>query len=197
MSPSTYNRTEAATPTRVAYGGGGMANSWGNWCGTCHGSFNQMGTVKHPVEKALSTLATNYTNYVSSGVMNPANPKPYSSLVPFAEATETIATLKSHALTNDSFMAGPGSSDTVTCLSCHRAHATGFGEMLRFYYGWEFMTYGNNYPGLDNPAMTSTRKTIQARGRNMEDMKQAYYDRPATFVGDYNRVLCNKCHAQD
>lgn len=199
VAPSTYNRYEGTTQTRVAYGGGNMTNSWGAWCGSCHGTFNTMNkSLKHPIDVPLgSVIATNYHDYVSSGIMDPANPSPYLSLVPFAENTESIATLKTHAKNDDTVLSGPSTSDAVTCLSCHRAHASGFAEMLRYYYSWEFMTFNGNYPGLDNPSMTSSRKAIQAGGRNMADFQRAYYERPASKFGTYNRVLCNKCHAQD
>jgi predicted CXXCH cytochrome family protein len=200
VAPSAYNRTEAVTQTRVAYGGGTLTNSWGSWCGGCHGAFNTMNqNLKHPIDVALDDLATTYANYVSSGISNPANASTsYLSVVPFAEATEDYAILRSHALNSGATqLIGPSSSDAVTCLSCHRAHASGFGEMLRFYYGWEFMTYDGKYPGLDNTSMGTSRRAIQARGRNMADHQAAYYDRAPTFVGPYNRVLCNKCHGQD
>jgi len=40
--PSSYNRTEASTQTRAAYGNattGGHA-AWGEWCATCHGQMH-------------------------------------------------------------------------------------------------------------------------------------------------------------
>ena len=202
IAPSTYNRTEASTQTRVAYGGGTLTNDWGAWCGGCHTSFNTtMKNLKHPIDVALTAeVVSNYNTYVSSGIMSGTSATAYLSLVPFAEATEdtfSATALKAHAKTDNSYLNGPSTNDAVTCVSCHRAHASGFAEMLRFYYSWEFMTYNGNYPGLDNPSMTSSRKSIQASGRNMNDFQAAYYDRPSTFVGPYNRVLCNKCHAQD
>jgi predicted CXXCH cytochrome family protein len=39
VTPSSYNRTEAVTQTRTAYGHSATAGSytsWGNWCATCH-----------------------------------------------------------------------------------------------------------------------------------------------------------------
>lgn len=197
VSPSSYNRTEAVTQTRVAYGGGAGANSWGKWCGACHGEFDGPDkTEHHPMVALGSDIATIYGTYVSSGNLtgDPANS--YLSLVPFAEATDNIDMLKPHAK-NGTYMIGPSASDAVTCMSCHRAHASGFIHALRFYYSWEFMTYDGKYPGLDNPSMTGSRKAVQAQGRNMQDFKDAYYDREPNFVGTYNRVLCNKCHAQD
>jgi hypothetical protein len=183
----------------VAYGGGTLANSWGNWCGTCHGSFNSTSkTLHHPIDVALGTeIANKYNSYVSSGIMTGTAATAYSSINPFAEATEDYGILQTHAKNNNSYLSGPTSTDAVTCLSCHRAHASGFDDMLRFYYTWEFTTFGGNYPGLDNAAMTSSRKPTQAGGRNMADFAAAYYDRPSSKFGPYSRSLCNKCHAQD
>ncbi len=199
VAPATYNRTEASTQTRVAYGGGTLANSWGNWCGSCHGEFNSTSkTEHHPIDVALgSSIATKYNTYVSSGMMTGTAATSYLSVVPFAEATQDYGILKTHAKNNNSYLSGPANTDAVTCLSCHRAHAGGFDDMLRFYYTWEFMTFDGKYPGLDNTSMTSSRKATQAGGRNMADFQAAYYDRAPSFVGPYNRVLCNKCHAQD
>ncbi len=204
IAPATYNRTEATTQTRVAYGAGGTANSWGNWCGACHGDFNTtMKNLKHPVDVPLGSgnIADNYNAYVSSGIMTGTSTNSYLSLVPFAETSQdtfTATALKAHAKIDNLYLVGPANTDTVTCLSCHRAHASGFGEMLRFYYSYEFMTKNGLYVGMDNPAVGTTgRGPIQASGRNQDDFAAAYYDRAPSFTGPYNRLLCNKCHAQD
>jgi hypothetical protein len=55
------------------------------------------------------------------------------------------------------------------------------------------MTYQGNWPGTD------TTPTVPqfARGRTGAETQAAYYDRAATTFASYQRVLCNKCHAQD
>ena len=117
----------------------------------------------------------------------------FSSLVPFAENTGDIATLTAHAKNDDTYLNGPGTSDKVVCLSCHRAHASGFPEALRWNMEGEFMVYNSQYPGTD------TTPTVPqfARGRLGAETQAAYYDRPVTKFASYQRVLCNKCHAQD
>ncbi len=198
VAPSTYNRTEATTQTRVAYGSSGSNNTWGNWCATCHPGMHSSSNYVHPVDETLgSDVANNYNAYVKSGDMTGSSGSSFLSLVPFAENTGDFTTLKSHAKNDNTYPNGPVSSDKVTCLSCHRAHASGFSHALRFDQGYEFMTYGGNYIGMDNPAMTSLRKPLQVRGRNMADFQAAYYDRPASKFATYQRVLCNKCHAKD
>jgi predicted CXXCH cytochrome family protein len=117
--------------------------------------------------------------------------------VPFAENTGDFSILASHAKNNDSVLNGPTSSDKVTCLSCHRAHASGFVHMLRFDQGYEFTTKAGQYIGSDNPAVTGSRAPLQHRGRTNAEWQAAYYDRPASKFATFQRVLCNKCHAKD
>jgi predicted CXXCH cytochrome family protein len=193
VAPATYNRTEASTQTRVAYGTNGI-NTWGNWCATCHPSMHSSGNYVHPVDQSLgSTVANIYNAYVKSGDMSGVTASSFTSLVPFAENTGDIATLQAHAKNNDSYLSGPGSSDKVVCLSCHRAHATGWPEALRWNMEGEFMIYNSLYPGTD------TTPTVPqfARGRLGAETQAAYYDRPVTKFAAYQRVLCNKCHAKD
>lgn len=197
VAPATYNRSEAVTQTRTAYGHTG-SNTWGNWCASCHPGMHSTGNYVHPVDASLTpAIADNYNKYVKSGDMTGSSATAFLSLIPFAENTGDFTVLKSHAKNNDSFLSGPANSDKVMCLSCHRAHASGFAHALRFDQGYEFMTFGGNYIGMDNTAMTSSRRPLQARGRNMAEFQAAYYDRPASKFATYQRVLCNKCHAKD
>jgi predicted CXXCH cytochrome family protein len=197
VAPATYNRTEAATQTRVAYGAQG-ANTWGNWCATCHPDMHSDAKYVHPIDETLgSTVAGNYNYYVKSGDLTGNATTSYLSLVPFAEGTGTISTLASHAKINDSYLQGPVSNDKVMCLSCHRAHASGMMYGLRFDIEYEFMTKGSQYIGSDNPLVTGSRAANQHRGRTNAEWQAAYYDRPATKWASYQRVLCNKCHAKD
>jgi hypothetical protein len=190
--PSSYNRTEASTQTRTAYGASGE-DTWGNWCATCHPGMHSSGNYVHPVDKNLnSTVANNYNAYVKSGDLTGTSANSFTSLVPFMENTGDIATLASHAKNDDTYLNGPSTSDQVACLSCHRAHATGWPEMLRWNMEGEFMVYNGLYPGIDNSAPAQF-----ARGRTSEETKAAYYDRPVTQFASYQRVLCNKCHAKD
>jgi hypothetical protein len=53
--------------------------------------------------------------------------------------------------------------------------------------GNEFMVLNGSYTG----------SVAVAQGRTNAEMTAAYYDRPATQFASYQRVLCNKCHAQD
>jgi predicted CXXCH cytochrome family protein len=194
-APNTYNRTEAATDTRVAYGvkATNGHSTWGDWCGACHTDMHQgNGAYVHPVDTPLGALAGNYKSYVKSGDMTGGAVNGFTSLVPFA--TDTGATypgLASLATNNIATNAGPGptSADHVMCLSCHRAHASGFPEMLRWNMETTFIVQNGAYPN----------GTAGATPKNTAAYTAAYYDRPATNAGfaSFQRVLCNKCHAQD
>jgi predicted CXXCH cytochrome family protein len=196
VAPSTYNQTEATNQVRVAYGASG-ADTWGNWCSTCHADMHSGTGNVHPVDQSLNDMALNYNAYLKSGDLTGVAATSFSSLVPFAEETGSYAVLKTHANNTGTYLNGPAAGDKVMCLSCHRAHASGMPEALRFSQSYEFMTYGANYIGMDNPLMTSSRKPTQTFRRNMADWQAAYYDRPATQFATYQRALCNKCHAKD
>jgi hypothetical protein len=192
IAPSTYNQTEATNQVRVAYGANGT-DTWGNWCATCHQNMHSSGNYVHPVDESLgSTVAGNYNMYVKSGDLSGTSANSFTSLVPFIENTGAIATLQSHASNAGAYLNGPGTSDKVACLTCHRAHASGFPEALRWNMEGEFMVYNSLYPGTDNGAPVQF-----ARGRLAAETQAAYYDRPVTTFASYQRVLCNKCHAKD
>jgi predicted CXXCH cytochrome family protein len=211
VAPSSYNRSEVTQQTRVAYGKSAATGhtTWGQWCGTCHaGMLGGVGNHNHPVNQALSTtMAGNYTSYVSSGVMtgtfsgNQLNQGPFTSLVPFIKNEGNYATLKTYASSTGGVtpLAGPSSGDEVACLSCHRAHASGFKEMLRWNPETPFLTYVDsagtvNWPGTDLPNPPSATTSM---GRTTAETKAAYYDRNVLVFGAYQRSLCNKCHAKD
>lgn len=197
--PTAYNRSEATSPTRVAYGAGAVATAsgaatWGNWCGTCHGSMHSTGNYVHPIDRALgSTIKTNYDLYVKSGDVSGSNATSFTSLVPFATSASSYTALASAVATT----VGPTTTDEVNCMSCHRAHSSGWEYALRWYYQYEFLTKNGEYVALDNPAVTGARAGVQTRGRDIATAQAAYYDRPATQFATYQRQLCNKCHAKD
>jgi len=187
--PSTYNKSEALTQTRVAYGvaSTGGHSTWGNWCGTCHSAMHSSGNYVHPVDQNLgSAIKTIYDTYVKTGDMTGSNATAFLSLVPFAPNTNSyssLAGLSGNAATS----AGPSTSDQVTCVSCHRAHASGAEYMLRWNNESTFITVNGAY--ATDPS--------NGRGRTAAEWQAAYYDRPATTWATFQRGLCNKCHAKD
>jgi len=205
--PSTFNQTEATNQVRVAYGKAttGGHESWGDWCSTCHPAMHSApagggSSYVHPVDHDLgSTISANYQAYVKSGDMTGTGGNGFNSLVPFiTNSAEYAGVLAPLAVNNNTKLAGPDTTDQVSCLSCHRAHASGFEHMLRWDYGYEFMTKGGQYIGSDNPEVGTTgRGPLQSRGRNNAMWQSAYYDRLPGQFATYQRVMCNKCHAKD
>jgi hypothetical protein len=205
VAPSTYNRTEAVTQTRVAYGKG-----MSEWCANCHTNMhndNYPSTLRHPAGNAAklgATISNNYNIYVKSGDVTGTSATSFTSLVPFEEgvADQSIASytqLKGHALNTDTQLGGPDATNSnVACVTCHRAHASGWDSMTRFTLDNEFMVGADStgnpvYPGTDS-AYVNTRA---AQGRTVAETSRAYYDRPATKFSAYQRDLCNKCHIKD
>ena len=199
VAPSVYNRPEAVTQTRVAYGEG-----MSEWCANCHPAFlnsypNTLHNSRHPAGNGakLGYLARNYNVYVKTGDISGTRQSAYLSLVPFEEVTANYSVLKSHARDDDSYLAGPDANSNVMCLTCHRAHASGWDYDLRFStYMQTFITADpggtSAWPGTDVPG-----DTTQAMGRTQAETSKAYYDIPASRFSPYQRALCNKCHIQD
>ena len=187
--PSSYNASEATIQTRAAYGvatSGGHA-TWGEWCATCHGDMHSDGNYVHPVDTSMVNVNANYNAYVKSGDMTGTQPTSFLSLTPFATNSDDYAGDLASLAVRAATSAGPVDGDQVMCLSCHRAHASGFPYMLRFGYEYEFMTKESQY----------TYDSTTGRGRTEAEMARAYGDRPAATWATYQRVLCNKCHAKD
>jgi predicted CXXCH cytochrome family protein len=211
IAPSSYNTSDVAggiNGTVIVKYGSGMSE----WCGNCHGGLvlssggwtSGMGGLVHPVggnaklsQGYPNSVATNYNAYVSSGVMTGSAATSYSNLVPFETGDVTTATLKAEAA-----LPVAGSNSQAMCLSCHRAHASGFSSMLRFDAGsTEFQTTldaaGNpSYNGTDING-GSASPSPKNLGRSLSDWQASYWGRPAAAFGGYQRVLCNKCHAKD
>ncbi|MGV1101048.1 cytochrome c3 family protein [Thiovibrio sp. JS02] len=199
VAPSSYNRSEAVTQTRVAYGVKISAgnNQWGQWCTTCHPNMHNAGNIVHPIDQSLGPIVTPiYQRYVRSGDFTGANATSYLSLVPFAQNTGSFAILAAKAKSDDSQLGGPtNSSDKVMCLSCHRAHASGWEYMMRWNNSVDFITFDGMWPGIDNGVGASYPEF--ARGRTEAETLAAMYDRPAGRFATHQRALCNKCHAKD
>jgi hypothetical protein len=189
VAPETYNRAEDMSDVRVAYG-----NSVSLWCANCHTQMHTtFGTVVHPADQTLGPYVTPiYNAYKKTGDLTGTQATAYLSLTPFQMDNTTNMTTLKNAITST---AGPISSDRVMCLSCHRAHASGWDSMMRFPVQSTFMTVdgGAGNPVYPNPATNP----VEAMGRTAQEYQKALYDRPATNFATYQRVLCNKCHAQD
>jgi len=203
VAPSTYNQSEATNQVVVRYAHI-TGRTVGLWCASCHPAMHSNNTpFVHPIDAALGVNgeAGYYNAYRNSGNKTGTAPTAYNSLVPFAMDTSVRANLAaaaSNGATPAGAQAGPGSTDTVMCLSCHRAHASGFQGDTRWEYEGEFITHINStsnaavWPGTDNNTPLQF-----ARGKTSTETQAAYYDRPVSQFGAYQRSLCNKCHLQD
>jgi hypothetical protein len=174
----------------VAYGSG-----MSEWCANCHDQFlNTTSTFgggghPHPAGAIISTQAIidTYNAYVKTGDMT--GTKGYDTLVPVEEgAAATYASLASNATNTPNvgytqMQAGA----VVMCLSCHRAHATAFDSMIRWYQSDAFITEDGAY-------FTSANGNAP---NSVTQATAAYYNRPASAFAPFQRGLCNKCHAKD
>jgi hypothetical protein len=188
VSPPDYNRGESISDTRVAYGTG-----MSEWCGNCHSS--GCGGQTHPSGICASCggrVLSNYNAYVKSGNINGRFDTAYTSLIPFEEGTSSREVLALHAQNNGSYMKGPDSRANVSCLTCHRAHASGWNYMTRWNMETDFIVYNGAYPGIDNGAPAT-----YAQGRTAAETRRALYERPSFRFATAQRSLCNKCHIRD
>ncbi len=119
----------------------------------------------------------------------------YSSLVPFEVGSGDYTVLKPRSNLTGAVDRSATTGNNVMCLSCHRAHASGFESMLRFFYFNEFMTIGD-VAGVASYDSSATEGKINW-GYTVALQQRAYYERPASMFGPYARSQCNKCHAKD
>ncbi len=202
LSPQAYNRSERVTETRVAYGAG-----LSEWCSNCHGSIHvqQVSNSTSAFRHASGSTArlsgggelAIYNNYVRTGVLTGTQATSYTSLVPYEESLRDRTQLALRAVSDGSATAGPSTGfENVTCLTCHRAHASGWDHALR----WNMpasgiIVFGGSWPGLDASGEAALARNAQGRTRG--EVQAAMYDRNASTFSPYQKVLCNKCHAQD
>lgn len=188
VAPVRYNRAEAVSDTRVAYGSG-----MSEWCQNCHIDAHKSGGHPSGAEGRFSDSALKiYNSYLGSGNLNGSRDKSYSSLVPYEMGTKDYAELKKTANSDGSDRSGPGGGSNVMCLSCHRAHASGWDHMGRWNLKAGLFIYNGNYPGIDKNSPANL-----AQGRTSAESQMAYFGRPADSFSSHQRELCSKCHAKD
>lgn len=195
VAPNKPNRSEDTTQTRVAYGSG-----MSEWCTNCHPN---MHTPAYPGRTNLLHASgnnaklgvkwmNNYYKYINTGtILSSPSSTPYLSLVPFEEGNSDYATLKAHARTDDSYLDGPNSTAQVMCLSCHRAHASGWDGIMRWNAETDFIVSNGFY------SQQGQAYQIYGQGRTEIEAKAAYYNKPATTFSLNQNTLCNKCHIGD
>jgi predicted CXXCH cytochrome family protein len=198
VAPPAYNRSERSTQVRVAYGA-----RMSEWCGNCHGQIHtpyapSSGGLLHAAGDSASlgaTVTSIYNSYVKTGDLSGAQPTSYLSLVPYEEGTTDRMALAGHASSDVQSSEGPRTGlENVTCLSCHRAHATAWDHAMRWNQDSEFIVLDGQWPGID--AVGTAARSQFAQGRTVAETRGAMYERnPAAFATHQN-TLCNKCHAK-
>lgn len=186
IAPSLYNRAEVTSDTRVVYGSG-----MSEWCMNCHPQFSNSGM--HPVGRSAvfpPVIINNYNSYLSSGKTTGSSTTSYTSLVPYEVGLTDYARVK--MIANTAGSSGPSGGVNVMCLSCHRAHASGWDNMLRWNIQAEFLIYDGVFPGIDN-----NTPALIAQGRTAAETQKAFYDRLTDSFARFQRSLCNKCHVRD
>ena len=167
--------TAFANPAPNAIGlrifGGGESNSnhtaylggMSGWCGNCHGDFHANNTqLVHPSGETLgATIAQNYNLYNGTDdYLGGTQATAYLAAVPFEDAAMTTSST-----------AGPTASSQVSCISCHRAHATSTPDAGRWDFGVTFL--------------------------EEDGLESGSYAIPDPYNSPNQRSLCNKCHVQD
>jgi hypothetical protein len=192
LAPSVYNQSEKTYDVRVAYGTG-----MSEWCLNCHGTIHAVGStgLVHPASSTakLGISASFYNAYVKSGDLTNTSMTSYTSLVPYEEGTLDRNVLASHARSDGSALSGPTTGmENVMCLSCHRAHASGWDRASRWNTRSDLLTVGGQWPGIE----TSAPATV-SQGRTSAETRAAMYDRNPEAYAPAQRGLCNKCHVKD
>ena len=189
VAPKEYNRSEASSDTRVAYGKGVS-----KWCANCHEGFLSGDRMSHahPSDAELGATAAVYNCYVKSGDLTGSRATAYSSLTPFQRGELTDPQQLSAEL---SATDGANYGDRITCLTCHRAHASGWDSIGRWNIKGTFLTVAGEYPGIDGVASGSYGEN--STGKLMAEYQMAMYNRNPMKFATFQRQLCNKCHAKD
>jgi len=196
---STYQGTagEQTLQYRVAYG-----SNMSEWCSNCHANMHRpsyssgKAALTHPSGAPLTAaVVANYNAYKKSGDMTGVVASSGNTLIPYEIGSTDYAAIASLAVNSATFAGPVDTAAKVMCLSCHRAHASGFDSMLRFGLGNEFITVADSAGIVSWPDLTANPD--QARGRTALETQAAYYNRLPTAFAPYQRVLCNKCHAKD
>ena len=193
VAPDAYNRSEATTQTRVAYGAG-----MSEWCRNCHGQMHSEAApgpsaFVHPSGSSAKIdggTAAQYNAYVKAGDLSGLVTSAYLSLVPFEEGHTNYGLLKVHATSDGSYQNGPeGTSAQVMCLTCHRAHASGWDGALRWNGSTERIVSAGFY------SQEGQLYQPFGQGRTEAEALRAYYDIPASIFAPDQEPLCGKCHA--
>ncbi|MBE0574975.1 MAG: hypothetical protein IH613_03670 [Desulfuromonadales bacterium] len=166
-------RANGSSGTSVDYGSG-----MSTWCLGCHTQYSA--SNMHPTADPVPVA---YNAYKASGNFTGVVATAKDALVPFERG------VTDGSLLNPASTAGVSTgTETVMCLTCHRAHASAFDNALRWDPNHEFLADS----GILNEATT----TLLSNGAVPYYALGVAVDIVATY-GEWQRSLCNKCHVQD
>jgi predicted CXXCH cytochrome family protein len=176
---SSSNRFAESDQSHVAYGSG-----MSEWCGNCHGgmlvSDHQADGVafQHPAGGgALFSYdqVDSYNSYLQTGDLTGTAATAYLQFVPFERGTAILQLL------DPGSRQGADAQSRVTCLSCHRAHASAFADAGR----WDFTA----------ELLKDSHPAVGDIGANLNDTYFSYYGRDiAAEFGAGQGPFCEKCH---
>ena len=193
VAPFPANRAENVSLTRVAYGQG-----MSEWCLNCHPQIHLTGSpFVHPSGSSAPLgvdISAYYNQYINSGDLSGKMANSYLSLVPFEIGTSSYNALK--WIVTNTPTKGPDSTDgmpQVTCLTCHRAHASGWDGAMRWNTKTDFIVYNGRY------SQEGEQYQPYGQGRSEAEGSQAYYQIPVSSFSNSTSTsqgsLCYKCHA--
>jgi hypothetical protein len=163
-------------------------SSMSEWCANCHTSFlvpaNNTKHTNGNNAKLGSEFVGNYNTYASTGNVNGpvTQGDAYFFLVPVERGTTDTTQLAA----GNTF--GANAQSNVSCLTCHRAHASAFDNGTRWDMTTEFLaeSHPDDSTTNDQGVAPATLKTNSYYGVDI-----------ATQYGEWQRSLCNKCHFKD
>ena len=127
-----------------------------DWCRNCHGRYHESGTseFEHPVDRPLGgKVEDRYNRY--DGDDNPSAGVPalsYLPDVPFEDEAVEVETTQ-----------GPTASSRITCLTCHRAHASSAPAAGRWDFNVSILIDDGGQSGswpIPNPYGTPTQGSL-------------------------------------
>ena len=120
-------------------GGTSNENSINYLCAECHGKFHSdtgngsSPWLRHPTDYDMNNVSDKeYDNYPNPNIFTDYNKHDYFPEVPVGNEDGAV---------KNQVLQGTGNNDAIVlCISCHRAHATPFDDILR----WDY----KNWPGI-------------------------------------------------
>ena len=184
-NPAPIARQNADQPfgesdaSHVDYGTG-----MSEWCANCHAAVlnnsHQVGSLgfEHPIgvnETLDAETVANYNSYIRTGDLSGFADTAFLQFVPFERGISVPELL------DPTSTRGPDTSANISCLTCHRAHASAFRAAGR----WDF----------NAPLLIDSHPATGDSGVSGNDVSNSYYGRDiAVEFGTGQGQFCEKCH---